>query len=192
MKQVKTSGHPSQIVNRKMTRSYRVPDSFFLGAKVMKKFRGKWFLGTVDELEADEGTKLWHVTYQDFDGEDLTKKEMAEVLAYHPLLNTTGDLSAPEVGTFAWFSQDNLPRLGQVTSIDPSVSRPVVVQIYEPRKDSVPIYSAKFRAAVVPGTAEPKLARITLHQILLKFENLSAKGFLAAADRKKLRRTLNT
>ena len=58
VKQVHEDGHPSQIVNRKMTRSYRVPDSFFLGAKVMKKFRGKWFIGTVDELEVDEKTKL--------------------------------------------------------------------------------------------------------------------------------------
>ena len=48
----------TQIVNRKMTRSFSVSDSFFLGAKVMKKFRGKWFQGTVDELENDEATKL--------------------------------------------------------------------------------------------------------------------------------------
>ena len=149
-------------------------------------------MDTVDELEVDEKTKLWHVTYQDFDGEDMTKEELTQVLAYHPLLNTVGDLSAPEVGSFVWFSQDNLPRLGQVTSIDPTVSRPVVVQVYEPRKESGPVYSAKFRAACVPGTSDPKLARITLHQILLNFVSLSAKGFLMAADRQKLRRKLTS
>ena len=35
---------------------------------------------SISELENDEGTKLWHVTYGDFDGEDLTREELVKVL----------------------------------------------------------------------------------------------------------------
>ena len=192
MKEVKQSGFPSpEIVNRKMTRSFAVPDSFFLGVKVARKFNNKWFLGTVDELEVDEGTKLWHVAYEDFDGEDLSRGELAAAVLYHPLLNTEGDLEVPEVGTFVWFSQKNLPRLGQVTSIDPTVSRPVSVQLYEPRKEDAAIHLARFRPARDDESTGPVLAKITLHQILLRFKALTTRGFLCSKDREKLRRALS-
>ena len=191
MKKVKDNGQlPSQIANRKFTRSYAVPDAFFLGAKVMRRFSGKWFTGTVDELERDEGTKLWHVSYPDFDGEDLTRQELAVALAYHPLLNTEGDLDIPVVGTYVWFSQQSRPRLGQVTSIDPAVARPVVVQLYEPQRGSGPIYKARFRPARHEDTSKPVVSRITLHQIILSFPKLSSRGHLTPADRKKLQRSL--
>ena len=45
---------PSTVVNIKSTSAYPVPDSFFLGAKVVKKFGHKWFVGTVDEVDSDE------------------------------------------------------------------------------------------------------------------------------------------
>ena len=157
----------------------------------MKKFGNQWFLGTVDELQDDEGTQLWHVTYQDFDGEDLTRAELTAVLAYHPLLNTEGDLEPPELGSFVWFSQSGHPRLGMVTTIDPTVSRPVIVQLHEPKKGSSPLYAARFRAATQEGNDEPQLARITLHQIMLKVKTLSARGYLTAADRNRLRQRLS-
>ena len=188
---VKRQGYLTQIVNLKLTRSYAVPDSFFLGAKVMKRFSGKWYLGTVDELERDENTKLWHVTYDDFDGEDLTREELAACLVFHPLLNTEGDMAIPKVGSLVWFSQQGQPRLGEVLNLDPAVSRPLVVHLYEPRKGSTPLHRAQFRPILDKDTAEPMVTRITLHQVIYNFEHLSATGFLLAKDRNKLHRSLS-
>ena len=156
-----------------------------------RKFDGKWFLGIVDELEVDEGTKLWHVSYEDFDGEDLSREELATSLLYHPLLNTEGDLAVPEVGTFVWFSQRNLPRLGQITAIDPTVSRPVSVQLYEPRSSDTAVHLARFRPARTEDTAEPAMAKITLHQILLRFNSLTTRGFLGTKERERLRKAMS-
>ena len=48
----------STVVNIKMTRSFGVPDSFFIGARVAKRFSGKWYLGKVTGVEADESETL--------------------------------------------------------------------------------------------------------------------------------------
>ena len=89
------------------------------------------------------------------DSEDLTRAELAILLVYHPLLNTEGDLDVPEIGSFVWFSQNSKPRLGKVMSLDPSVSRPVVLQVYEPRKSAAPLPRARFRPAMHADSAEP-------------------------------------
>ena len=96
---------PGKVVNRKMTRSFPVPDSFFLGAKVLKKFSGKWYAGTVTDMEADEDEVLWRVVYEDFDSDQVTRKELASILVYHPLLSTSFDIKTPDVGSCVWFSQ---------------------------------------------------------------------------------------
>ena len=64
------------IVNRKMTSLYPVPSSFFVRAKVKKKFGGRWCSGTVDWVDTDEGETLWHVTYDEFDEEQMTRAEL--------------------------------------------------------------------------------------------------------------------
>ena len=66
--------------NRKMTRSFPVPASFFLGAKVLKRFSGKWYADTVTDMDADEGEVLWGMVYEDFDSEQVSRKDMASTL----------------------------------------------------------------------------------------------------------------
>ena len=57
---------PSKVINRKMMSSYPVPSAFFLGARVLKEFGGKWYQGIVDDVSQDDRTTLWHVSYSDF------------------------------------------------------------------------------------------------------------------------------
>ena len=58
---------------------------------------------------------------------------MCDVIVYHPLLDSHGDLEVPTIGEFVWFSQNQQPYLGQVVSVDPTVSRPIVVQLFRPQ-----------------------------------------------------------
>ena len=79
-----------------MTSLYPVPISFFVGAKVQKKFGGKWCTDTVDWVDTDEGETLWHVTYDDFDEEQMTRTERSQAIVYHPLLDIASDLKVAE------------------------------------------------------------------------------------------------
>ena len=147
-------------------------------------------MGTVDELEVDEGTKLWHVTYEDFDGEDLNRRELAAALLFHPLLNTEGDLQVPALDSLVWFSQDSQPRLGKVMEIDPTVSRPLTLHIYEPMKHSGGLHLARFRPCLEKDSQGPLVARITLHQVMLQLAGLTKTGCMQAADRLRLQKVL--
>ena len=88
----KTGKLPSKVINRKMLSSFPMPLSFFLGAKVMRKFGKKWFTGTIDDVSQDEGTVLWHVSYPDFDGEEFDRQQLGSHIICHPLLNAATDL----------------------------------------------------------------------------------------------------
>ena len=174
------------VVNKKMTRSFRVPDSFFIGAQVAKRFSGQWYLGKVTEVLVDEKDTLWQIIYEDFDASQMDKQELAQALAYHPLLNTAGDLLVPEVGSFVWFSENQAPKLGRVREVDPTNSRPVVLQRYAPQSNATRLHLARFQAEHAKETGEPEVTRITPHQIIFKVKQLTTRGFLAAADRRKL------
>ena len=177
-------------MHRKMTSLYPVPHSFFIGCTVVKKFDDTWCKGTVDWVDTDEGETLWHVTYQDFDEEQMTRQELSQVLRSHPMLNPTSDLQPPELGHYVWYAVNQQPRLGKVTAVDPTVPRPVVVEVYEPQANASSLPGAKFRRATDPDTGEPCLENITLHQIQLSFPRLTPRGLLYAGDRKKLLRCL--
>ena len=156
----------------------------------MKKFGNDWCRGTVDWVDTDEGETLWHVTYQDFDEEQMTLGELTQAIYYHPLLNPTSDLEVPEVGHFVWYAVNQQPRLGKVTAVDPTVSRPVVVEVFEPQANASSLPQARFRRATDIDTGYPQLDNITLHQIQMGFPTLSPRGLLYPRDRKKLSKCL--
>ena len=165
--------------------------SFFLGARVAKRFGGTWFEGTVDEVDCDhEGVTLWHITYPDFDGETMTRGELATHIVYHPLLDTAGDLDVPEVDQFVWYSSNGKPRLGKVIEVDPTVSRPLTVQIYRPQSNARSIAVARFSAATEVDSGEPAVDRITLFQVQLRLKALTRQGYLSGQDRKRLQSRL--
>ena len=53
-----------------------------IGKHVEKRFRGKYFVGTVVEVDSDDETheKLWRVKYDDSDVEDCTGKDLQKIL----------------------------------------------------------------------------------------------------------------
>ena len=173
-----------------MLSSFPVPDSFFLGAKVCRKFGKKWFIGTVDDTSADEGESIWRITYSDFDSEEVDRQGLAAILAYHPLLEADGDLPIPEVDTFVWFSVDQSPRLGKVVEVDPSSVRPITVHLYTPRKGAADITRAKFVAVSEGEDNQPVVKRLTLPQVILRVPRLTPKGYLTAKDRSLLAKRL--
>ena len=186
---VRTTGRPDMIVNRKMTSLYPVPSSFFLGAVVLKKFGGKWCEGKVDWVDSDEGETLWHVSYTDFDEEKLTLtlEEMIQVIAYHPLMDATGDLQIPTPGVLYGLLLINNPGWAvwcQSTRL--CVSRPIVVEVFEPQTNAVRLPRSRFVLSRDPDNQEPRVSNITIYQVILRFESLTQRGYLSATDRKKL------
>ena len=126
---------PSRIINKKRMRPYPVPPAYMLGALVCKQFGGKWYKGSIDNAHQDEDKLCWHVTYSDFDEEDLE----AAVVLYHPLLDHAGGFEVPEPGYYVWFAKDNLPVLDRVVSVDVTLPRPLVVKLHKPVRDSTTV-----------------------------------------------------
>ena len=62
-----------------MLSSYPVPDSFFVGAQVCRKFDSKWYMGVVDQTFKDEEESIWRVTYSDFDSEEVDRQGLASM-----------------------------------------------------------------------------------------------------------------
>ena len=91
-----------------------------------------------------------------------------------------------------WFSQEQMPVLGRVTSVDPTSPRPVTVQVFEPQTNATRLHLARFQPATSSDLAEPLLARLTLHQILMKIQPLTSRGFLTSKDRKRLVKCLTS
>ena len=183
-------GLPSKVITRKMLSSFPVPASYFLGARVMKKFKNKWYLGTVDDIYQDDKTTLWHVSYSDFDGEDMDKQQLADSMVGHPLLDAKVDADAPEIGTLVWYSETNKPALGRVVQIDPTVARPVVVHKMGQKGTETSLLKARFEDLYHEDPREPLLAHITLHQIRMTMKSLTSGGRLRGSDQHKLRRLL--
>ena len=156
-----------------------------LGAIVCKRFGNKWYKGTVDNVHQDEDQLCWHVTYSDFDEEDLEAAQLAEVLLYHPLVDHASDILVPEVGTFVWFARDNMPVLGKVTAVDATLRRPISVRLYQPESGSKNVTTARFVPAVNEDGADTIL-QLTPQQVVMGVESLTARGYLNAVDRRRL------
>ena len=70
--------------------------------------------------------------------------------------------------------------------MDPSVPRPIVVQLFRPQSNADSLSRARFRGALDDQTGEPILCHLTLHQIQLRFPMLTTRGFLPSKDRRRL------
>ena len=96
----------------------------------------------------------------------------------------------PAVGQFVWYAVNQRPRLGQVMSVDPTVPRPVVVEVFEPQANAVSLPRARFRRSLDRDSGKPRVDHITLHQVKVRFEGLTPRGLLKGTDRDNLRRCL--
>ena len=141
---------------------------------------------------ADEDVTHYHVEYSDFDSEDLDREQLAQFVVYHPLLDMAENLDVPPVGSFVWFAHNQEPRLGRVQAVDPSASRPLAVQVYVPHANSGQLSRTSFMSARDEETGNPVVMRLTLFQVRLRFEGLTARGYLSAKDRRRLERNLSS
>ena len=56
--------------------------TLLIGRHVLKKFGGKWHRGKAvsTDVDVDTNEQIWHVMYDDGDGEDFSAREMASLL----------------------------------------------------------------------------------------------------------------
>ena len=179
----------TERINRKMMVPFPASPAFFIGAHVRRKFRQGIYVGTVTHVIDDEGECLWHAVYQDFDSEDLSFNELVDAVFYHPLLDTTHDLVLPEVGTFVWFSEQQRPRLGQVTGLDPTLPRPVTIRVFVPKVGAASLPMTVFRPKPPTDDSGDDVGcfqQLHLSQIRSSFPALTSGGRLPAKARKHL------
>ena len=93
------------------------------------------------------------------------------------------------VGSYVWFSEDQQSRLGKVLSVDSTSPRSIMVQLYAPQVNVVSLARAKFQSTR-DQEGEPKVTRITMHQMQLRLQLLTTRGFLSTTDRRRLIKVL--
>ena len=145
----------------------------------------------VDRVHQDEDKVCWHVTYSDFDEEDLEAAQLAEVLLYHPLMDHAGDVAVPRQDSFVWFARNNLPVLGKVLAVDPTISRQVSVQLYQPAAGSKNVVTARY-VPVSNGDGQPEVMQLTVQQVVLGVDVLTKGGYLRTNDRRRLQTFLKS
>ena len=150
-------------------------------------------MGTVTHVLDDEGESLWHVVYNDFDSEDLNFNEVVDAVYYRPLLDTTHDLDLPAIGSFVWFSEEQRPKLGQVTGLDPTLPRPVTVRVFVPKVGAAALPLATFRPQPPADDARDEVGcfqQLHLSQIRSSFPALTPSGQLPSSARRHLQACL--
>ena len=129
------------------------------------------------------------MVYNDFDSEDLNFHELVDAVFYHPLLDTTHDLVLPEVGSFVWFSEDQRPRLGQVTGLDPTLPRTVTIRLFVPKTGAASLPLAVFRPQPPADDSRDEVGcfqQLHLSKIRSSFPTLTPNGKLPVAARRHL------
>ena len=145
----------------------------------------------MDQVHQDEAELCWHVTYSDFDEEDLEAAQLAEVVLYHPLVDHAGDLDVPEPDSYVWFARENMPVMGRVVAVDATLPRPITVHLYNPTGGAKGVVSARY----VPASNDegrPELIQLTIQQVVMRVKSLTKGGYLPATDRHRLRSFLGT
>ena len=168
------------------------PSGFWLGCRVLRKFGSDWYQGTVDDISVDEGQTYFHVTFEDFDEQELDMGEVWDSVIYHPELEGgDGDLGPaeyPEVGSTVLFAANQQPCLGKVVEVQPYAQRQVVVQLWTPARRSKDFISSKFRSAASDGEISQRA--LTVSQLRLSKISLSESGNLSPASRKDVAKML--
>ena len=148
-------------------------------------------MGTVDQVHQDEETPCWHVTYTDFDEEDLEAEQLAGTLIYHPLVDAAGDMVVPEVGQMVWFARNNVPVMGKVTVVDATLPRPVSVHLWAPRLGTNNLVKTVFQPQM-DENGQPLVVRLTVSQVVLTMDKLTEAGRMKISDQRRLARFLRS
>ena len=140
----------------------------------------------------DEEQRYFHVTFGDFDEQELDLGEVWESVYYHPELDKDEEeLSAPEfpkVGSMILFAAQQRPRIGKVVEIQPNALRSVVVHMWKHYRASKDFVSAKFKPAESEG--EPDQRAITVTQVKMPGIVMTDSNYMAARSRKQASKIL--
>lgn len=85
-----------------------------------------------------------------------------------------------------------MSRLGNLREVDPSVPRPITVQIYDPQLVTADLSRARFVPSLDPETQIPLLRQLTLPQVILRVPRLTKQRTLSVRDRQDLSIRLTT
>ena len=109
-------------------------------------------MGTIDNVSKDDDATFFHVSYEDFDEEELDLGEVLDHVSYHPELDVSQrGLEAnpfPPEGSWILYASDYQPRIGKVLEIHPDLTRSVVVQVWkpkQPRRGTPDLASARYK-----------------------------------------------
>ena len=95
-------------------------------------------MGTIDDITSDEGLTYFHVSYADFDEEELDLGEVLDAIIYHPELDAAKrGLDSPPLpteGSFVLYAANYQPRVGKVLEVHPTLTKSVVVQVWKPKQ----------------------------------------------------------
>ena len=127
------------VVNISKVRTHgKPPAGFWIGCRVLREFDGKTYVGIIDDISTDEGQVFFHVSYDDFDEEELDLGEVIDAVIYHPELDVARHgLSSPVLpteGSFLLYAADYQPRVGRVLEVHPTINKSVVVQVWRPKQ----------------------------------------------------------
>ena len=168
------------------------PSGFWLGCRVLRKFDKQWFQGAVDDITVDEGQTYFHVTFEDFDEQELDLGEVLDSVVFHPEMEVSEDaltaVNLPDLDSVILFPSNYKPCLGRVVEIQPHAVRPVVVQLLRPSRMSKDFVSAKFVPAAPDGEVERRA--LTIPQVRIRDLVVSEAGYLDSRSRKKVGKLL--
>ena len=182
---------PLQTTNRKNIRiACDRPVDFWIGARVRKRFSGRWFQGTVVAVTSDEGETLYRVVYDDCDQEDLDKGQLWDSVIFHPRMCEIEAPSQrwPRIHSVVVFAHHQQPRLGKITHVDEEAQRPITIQLWKPHKDRSNLYQARYKPSSMNHEAD--LIQLQLDQIKLQDLEFDAEGKLKPSDQRRFQRYL--
>ena len=142
------------------------PADFWIGARVLRKHKKSWFLGTIIDVQDDEGKTLYQVDYDDCGKEDIDPGELLDSVVYHPRLETRlyEDTQLPAVGQPVMFAQHLRPRFGIIAEINPTLAKPLAILLWKPNSKAKSFLTARFKSTLHQPTGE-EITRITPAQI---------------------------
>ena len=166
------------------------PADFWIGARVLRKHKQAWFLGTVIEVSDDEGQTLFQVDYDDCGSEDIDQGELYDSIVYHPRLEQSlfQDTQLPALNQMIMFSLNRSPRFGKIVEINPLLPKPLSVMLWKPYSKAKSILTARFLPTDRLDSGAD-IIRISPAQIKLQV-SFKPDGTLESKSRDKVRYTL--
>ena len=151
--------------------------------------------GIIDEVTVDQGQTFYHVVFADFDEEELDLGEVWTSVCYHPELDAAKDgLTVPQMpkeGSLVMYALNYDPRIGKVVEIREDLAKPVVVQIWKPkraRRGPTDLVTAKYST---DDTAEdPERTALSLAQIRMDCLHFDENDHLDRVSQKAVKKIL--